>query len=234
MPALSYGRQPEAARSWFDTPAGQAVLASESAAMVRLLSGRPALPWAWFGLPAATAPMTSDGRGVTLVRDGGGFSGSLRCSLPLPLATESLGVVLLQHVIDGDDDIDGLLDECARVLIPGGMLWLAALNPWTPYRLRWTGSGLRARAPGQWQAVMRGAGFATDSLSLQWLGPHWRPDEPTQAGVAASDRLRAAFVLTASKRAHALVPPTPLRQLRWHAGGALRRDSAARTREDCR
>jgi SAM-dependent methyltransferase len=41
----------------------------------------------------------------------------------------------LQHVL-GADRVDpiALIEECARVLVPGGRLALLALNPLSPYR----------------------------------------------------------------------------------------------------
>lgn len=184
--------------------------------MARVLAIGPALPWAWLGVAAAAPPEAGSRRCLLLRRDGRGFAGTVRCALPLPIASESLGAVLLQHPLDDGIAAGALLDECERVLAPGGTLWLATLNPWSPYRGRWLGSGLRARGPGHWQVALRRAGFALDSVSLQWLGPHWRPAQG-EAGIAAADRLRAGIALTVSKRVYAVIPPKPLRALRWQA-----------------
>src|SRR5262245_15799938 len=102
MPAFAHGRQPAPALAWFGTEAGQGVLAVEAAAMARVLETAPPLPWAWFGLPAAAPPELPGRRGVVLRRQGIAFDGTVRCQLPLPLASESLGAVLLQHVFDDD------------------------------------------------------------------------------------------------------------------------------------
>lgn len=203
---------------WFETSAGRALLGVEAVAMARVLASGPALPWAWLGVAAGAAPEAGDGRrGLVLRRKGGGFAGSVRCGLPLPIASESLGAVLLQHLLDDGVAAGALLGECERLLAPGGTLWLATLNPWSPYRARWLGTGLNARHPGQWQVALRRAGFALDSVSLQWLGPRWSLARG-EAGIGAADRLRAAVALTISKRVHAAIPPRPLRNLRWQAG----------------
>jgi hypothetical protein len=224
MPARSPARQPAepgprspGALDWFDSTAGQALLGAEVGAVERMLAGCPALPWLWIGVRAA--PLPSTGRGLVLHRRDDGFGGPIRCRLPLPLASESLGAVLLQHALDDAGKADELLDECARVLTPGGALWLAALNPWTPYRARWAGAGLRARDPASWQSTLRRAGFSRVAISVQWLGPHWRtaPGSGVEAGVGATDRLRAGLAFTANKRVRALIPPAPLRKLRWQA-----------------
>ena len=205
----SAGRPSEGALAWFASTAGQGLLTVEAAAMARVLAGVPALPWCWIGLPGTAPPETSGGRGVLLRREEGvglRFGGALRCALPLPLANESFGAVLLQHALDDGSDTDALLGECERILAPGGTLWLAALNAWSPYRARWARTGLRAHVTGRWQASLRRAGFALDSVNLQWLGPRWRMDQG-DVGVGMHDWLRAGIALSVNKRVHALIPP---------------------------
>lgn len=219
MPLLLHSRQPDTPLGWFGTQAGQGLLAVEGIAMARVLAIGPALPWAWLGVAAAAPPEVPGRRGLLLRREGAGFTGSVRCALPLPLASESLGAVLLQHLLDDGVSADALLSECERVLAANGTLWLATLNPWSSYRPRWLGTGLRAHLPGHWQAALRRAGFALDSVSLQWLGPRWHPGHG-EAGIGAADRLRAGIALTVSKRVYAAIPPKPLRNLRWQAGRA--------------
>src|SRR3546814_2320618 len=51
------------------------------------------------------------------------FLSAARCRLPLPLASESIGVVVLQHVAATGRSRSELFEECARVLAPGGRLW---------------------------------------------------------------------------------------------------------------
>lgn len=203
--------------AWFGSEAGQGLLAVQEVAMARVLASWPAAPWAWLGAPGATPPDPPGGRGVLLRRNRDGFEGAVRCAVPLPFASEAMGAILLQHALDDGFEIAEVLDECARILMPGGTLWLAALNPWSPYRARWARSGLHARDPGGWQTQLRRSGFAADTVSLQWLGPHWRVAHG-DVGVGAADRLRAGIALTVNKRVHALIPPKPLRNLRWQAG----------------
>jgi len=204
MPPPPATGQPDSARAWFGSDAGLALLQSEQPTVLRALSERPALPWLWFGPVEQVARV--EGRGLRLAADHGGWSGAARCSLPLPLATESVGVVVLQHVIRPGRDGRGLFAECARVLAPGGRLWVFALNPLAPYRWRWRGNGLRASEPLTWRRRMREAGLVPEPVS-EGLGPGWKvhvSHEP-QDGPG----LRAAYAVRAEKRAW---PLTPIRQ----------------------
>lgn len=216
MPAFTYhsqpGTSPDTGLDWFRGSAGSAVLASEEDALGRVMAMCPALPWLWIGAPAAKAPDTA--RGVRLYRDGGGFCGDLRCRLPLPFASECFGVIFLQHALDDGHETQALLDECARLLAPGGRLWLATLNPWSPYRLRWTGVGLRATGAGAWQSALGRAGFSSAATRVQWVGPRWQP-RVEGSGIGFSDRFRSVLALSAGKQVQGLIPPTGVRQLRW-------------------
>ena len=142
---------------------------------------------------------------VRLHAVGSGFSGDIRCGAVFPLASESCGVVVVQHLADISAEPASLLAECARVLVPGGRLWLLVLNPLSPYRLRWRGQGPRAVEPVTWRRRLRAAGLVPDPVS-QGIGPTWAMsiNDRLQAGAG----LRAAFLLRAEKRR---IPLTPLR-----------------------
>lgn len=186
---------------------GQALLDSETACVGDALHQRRGQLALWLGPSGAAAPEGVDGFGPLRLHWGGGtFGGDLRCRLPLPLASDSCAIVIVQHPGDADGAHAALLEECARVLVAGGWLWLLALNPLSPYRLRWRGHGLRAREPVTWRKRLRAAGLAPDSLT-RGLGPVWEvaPDARMQDGVG----LRAAFLLRAEKRR---LPLTPARK----------------------
>lgn len=221
MPAFAFDRQPDAL-AWFGTTAGRALLAAEAPAIGHWLERRPAQPSLW--LAAAAEPMPAAGgetgfsRRLWVFREGALLSGDIRCRLPLPLPSETFGSVVVQHGCeDGSQD---LLSECARILAPGGRLWLLTLNPMSPYRLRWRGTQLRVRDAGGWQERLRQAGLHPLQNDDLFLGPLWR----THAGHDASTRLsghrlRAVRVLEAEKRVVALISPTPARRA-WNTGAA--------------
>ncbi|HSR64150.1 MAG TPA: hypothetical protein VLM17_00910 [Xanthomonadaceae bacterium] len=202
MPPRIAPGQPARASAWFASAAGQAVLASEAEAIRTAVAERPGQPWLWLTVGAAGAEPAE--RGLLLRASREGWRGPVRCALPLPLANESVATVVVQHAAGGRRGGD-LLDECARVLVPGGRLWLFALNPLSPYQLRWLGSRVGAAEPTLWRRRLRAAGLSPDPVS-HGLGPRWRvgvdPVPDTGPG------LRAAWMLRAEKRS---APLTPLR-----------------------
>ncbi|NYZ63991.1 methyltransferase domain-containing protein [Luteimonas deserti] len=204
MPAIFTTGQPAAASDWFATSAGRAVLDSERSLVGEALGAHPGLPWLWLspGDPGHDAA----GRGLHLVRRGDRLTGPVRCACPLPLPSEAFGAVVLQHVVGNGDE--ALLEEAARVLAPGGHLWLLVLNPLTPYRWRWRGCGIASAEPLTWRRRLRDAGLAPDAVS-RGVGPSWREQPATE--VQNGPGFRAAYALRGQKR-H--LPLTPVRQTR--------------------
>jgi SAM-dependent methyltransferase len=237
MPAAVVQRQPKppARRdapgiAWFATAAGRAVLASEADVVRQAGLERPGQPW--LCLSAGEAPAVG-APGIGLGIEGDRFEGPLRCGLPLPIASEAVGTVLVQHLGDALPDPADLFEECQRVLVPGGRLWLLALNPLAPYRWRWLREGPAAREPVAWRRRLRNAGLHPEAVS-HGLGPRWRieavPDQQHGAG------LRAAFLLRAEKRSTPLTPLRARQALRLPgtvpARGAIRESAAMNQRDD--
>ncbi|WP_246191523.1 hypothetical protein [Pseudoxanthomonas gei] len=217
MPVLQISRQPDA-MAWFETPRGLGVLAAEQDIIRAALVTRPAQqPWLWLGPAQPGSPQGPDlpARSLWLHPRGDRYAGSLQCGLPLPLPNESIGNVILQHVLD--DGRDELLDECTRVLEPGGRLWLFVLNPWSPYRARWRRSGLQPRDPQAWAMRLRALGLQPCGEGTTYLGPIWRTSAHPQA--LATRRLRASCLLEMENRTAALIPPAPVKR-QWQAGAA--------------
>jgi SAM-dependent methyltransferase len=209
MPAPSPTGQPDAATAdWFCSAAGQAILDSESDVLLAGLGERRGLPWLWLAPHDGREPARADGRGLRLIAGKDRWIGDVRCALPFPLASESIGVIALQHVLTRDAAGQALLEECARILVPGGRLVLFALNPLAPYRWRWRGAGLKSSEPLLWRRRLRLAGLEPEPLS-QGIGPSWRETPAPQPQQGAG--LRAAFLLRAEKR---VIPLTPVRQRR--------------------
>ena len=68
-------------------------------------------------IPGALGVDIAPGSGVDLVQD--------LNATPWPLADASFGAVSLNHVIEHLDDIPRTIEECARILGRGGLLWIA-------------------------------------------------------------------------------------------------------------
>lgn len=211
MPLRS--RSGQADPGWYASAAGQALLDSERALAASAFRDRPGQAWLWLApvRPARLPP----GRGLALAGGGLGWRGAVACALPLPLPSESFGTVVMQHVHGDRAEAAALVAEAARILVPGGCLWLFALNPLAPYRWRWKGSGLRAAEPLTWRRRLRSAGLQPDAVS-RGIGPSWqvRLAEVPQDGPG----LRAAYLIRSEKRTLPLTPTRARLALRLSQG----------------
>ncbi len=219
MPAFAFTRQPDAL-AWFGSDRGGPILASEHARISQALTSRTPQPWLWVSPDGAAPPQTAGvpaTRGLRLRATAAShhLAGQVRCGLPLPLPTEAMGVIVLQHVLDAGDP-QPLLQECARVLEPGGRLWLFVLNPCSPYRLRWRGAGLAPRALAQWRLQLAAAGLVAAEHVLHY-GPVWR-GVPAAPGHGPAP-FRAARLIEAEKRVAGFIPPSPMRRA-WRTAPA--------------
>lgn len=208
MPVPSLHGQPGSiqvpAAAWFASAPGRAVLDSEAGLIAEALADTRGLCWLWLA-PIRIDGMVPDARGLFLHPSGRAWAGTVRCALPLPLASESVGVAVLQHPPFQGQALAAVLQECARVLAPGGRLLLFALNPLAPYRWRWRAGGMHAVEPLTWRRRLRRSGLTPVPLS-QGVGPSWRVEPAAAVQVGAG--LRAAYLLHAQKRHW---PATPIR-----------------------
>ena len=211
MPALSHSQTPEVATQWYLLPPGFAVLESERTAVADALAAHPVvgLPWLWLS-PVADGEAPA-GRGLRLNGEGCGWRGAIICALPLPLASESLGAIVLQHLpFVTQDQRARLLEECARLLVPGGRLAVFALNPLSPYRLRLRRGRPLAEEPSGWRRGMADVGLSPEA-SAQGIGPQWSP--MASPSLQSGPGLRAAYLQRAEKRAIPLTPVRPRKTL---------------------
>src|SRR5687767_5007836 len=84
MPAFMFSRQPDAL-TWFGNGPGGRLLAVERPWVAAALKARAPQPWLWLGPAAQELSPGPSPRGVQLHRQAHGFTGSVRCDLPLPL-----------------------------------------------------------------------------------------------------------------------------------------------------
>ena len=212
MPAPVSSRQPGSSL-WFSGHPGQVLLEDERTWLAARLQARPSQPRVWLGpVPSVRESGSAFTRTVHVFPDRVGYSGSIRGSLPLPLASDCMGDVVLQH--PPAQEAGQWLEEGARVLVAGGRVWLCVFNPLSPYRLRGRGSSLRVPLLSHWRTCLQRQGLHI--VSVHCLGPTWRLR--ACGGQALSPwSLGAACVFEAEKRVGSWVPPAPVQ---WRRGAA--------------
>lgn len=197
MPAAPRPRQASVA-DWFETSAACALAQAERELLLPQLALRPSWPVLWLMPAAGWAPQRSAvARLIGLQQRAGQWRGDLVCRLPLPMAAQSVGTVVLQH--PGAGMAEALLEDVARLLLPGGVLLLAVARAQHPARLLCPGHVLWQGPAGGWRA-----GLAAHGLRLRQvhrIGPRGLKPE------------HACVVLEAEKRTVAPVGPQATRRL---------------------
>lgn len=134
-----------AAADWFATPLGRRLLEREQAYFDKAVAdvfGYNALQLGWSGvdlLRASRIPLRC--------RVDPAGSAELRADFrDLPVASNSIDLVVLPHVLEFSTDPHQILREVARVLLPEAQVAIACFNPWSLWGLRRT-FGRKARYP---------------------------------------------------------------------------------------
>ncbi len=206
MPNIYAQRQSRAA-AWFHTQEAGNVLVSGWPHFAAVCNTRPNMPVlcaSVMGKPTAFADLSLPS-GLWLSAWQDGYTGDALCHHPWPLPSESIGTIVLHHLTDVRGDREALFQDCHRVLVPGGQLFVFALNPLSPARRWWWRCGIAASEPSSLRLGLRREGFHCDTSTLGF-GPVWGNSPDTSSGRGAG--ARAAYLLHAEKRT---VPLTPIR-----------------------
>ncbi len=148
----------------------------------------------------------------------------------LPVAAESLDVVVLPHILEFTPDPHQVLREIDRTLIPEGHVIITGFNPWSLWTL-WRWIGWRRRNP-PWSGRFHSAAKVQDWLRLldfdTLLIRSFVYYPPVQHGALIRHLrlfeylgrrfqpfLGAVYVLVAKKRVVTLTPITPRWRLRY-------------------
>lgn len=126
---------PGNAAEWFSTPLGQYLLAREQPYFDKTVADIFGYNAFQLGLPQLdllrasriTSRMRLDPRG----------SADLRADFrDLPIASNSVDLLVLPHVLEFSDNPHQILREVARVLLPEAQVVIACFNPWSLWGLR--------------------------------------------------------------------------------------------------
>ena len=133
----------------------------------------------------------------------------------LPLCSASMSLVFSLHALECARDPAGLVAECARTLEPDGTMLVLALNPFSPFHLRWVRQGLQAFSAAQVARMLRSAGLEVHACRP--VGVWWRArDALVDTRTPPLPALRSSNLLIARRREHGLTPlrlqrrPVPL------------------------
>jgi len=167
-------------------------------------------------LPFDTGPLAA----LRLHARGDALGGDIVCSAKaLPVENEAFQLVFAQHIGDVQAGGNGLVEEIARVLAPGGLLLWSGFNPWSPW-LAWIhwhtrGGGAVPQTLNVDALRRRLIRSKLAPLAIDYLGGYW-PQQAALGDDAAPSRfarfmspLRGAYLLAARKQRAVLTPLRP-------------------------
>lgn len=132
-----------AAAEWFETPLGRYLLAREQAYFDRSVADVFGYNALQFGLPGTDLLRSS--RIPLRARVDLAAPADLRADFrDLPVASNSVDLVLLPHVLEFSENPHQILREVARVLLPEAQMVISCFNPWSLWGMRRAFGGKKA------------------------------------------------------------------------------------------
>ncbi len=218
-------------RAWFASPPGQRLLLAEMEQMGRVLPNLFGYHLLQVG-SLGDVDMLSASRvrnRLLLDVDGdsraSGVAASIRaCADALPVASDSVDVVVLPHLLEFDANPHEALREVERVLVPEGHLVISGFNPWSfmgLWRLAasrkrgapWNGRFLSLTRLKDWLALL---GFDIVDTETYLFCPPFSNDSVVEKlqlldtlGKRLWPYLGGAYVVVARKRVVTLTPIKP-------------------------
>jgi SAM-dependent methyltransferase len=136
----------ETLATWFDTALGRYVLEREREYFDRNVADIFGYNALQFGLPQID--LLRDSRIPSRWCIGAAGATALYADFrDLPIAANSIDLVLLPHVLEFSDDPHQILREVVRVLVPEGHVIISGFNPWSLLGLKRFAPGARAQMP---------------------------------------------------------------------------------------
>jgi SAM-dependent methyltransferase len=153
---------------------------------------------------------------------GEALAGDIVCAArALPVENEAFQLVFAQHIGDVQSGDNGLVEEIARVIAPGGLLLWSGFNPWSPWlawihwRTRGGGAVPQTLNPEALRRRLIRSGLAP--VAIDYLGTCWPrhrdavldADAPKGRFAQLLAPLRGAYLLAARKQRAVLTPLRP-------------------------
>lgn len=236
---------------WFNEPLGATLLGQEQDALAATLPGLFGYYLAQVcpsGLPAVPlADRHIKSRILVARKRPAGSDGDWLCGDPLqlPIASDSVDVVMLQHTLDFSPDPHQVLREADRILIPEGRLLVIGFNPWGLWgiwhllargrgRVPWCGRFLSQHRVQDWLSLL---GFELELARPLMFRPPLRQRALMQRllwlerlGARYWPLLPGVYVMQAVKRVSTLTPVKPAWKLRRAIIGSRAIEPTTRTR----
>jgi len=212
MPVFPPARQ-DTPLAWFATAQVQALRQAEQHCLHEQLRPFPAQPWLWLAPDVSWLPEPApEGRGIAVYRaaDSIGWHGDIRCSLPLPFPSHTFKAIVLEHV--AATELDAVLAECSRIILPGGRVWLSVLNRYSPYRSHWQRREMRPLSLARCRNRLQKEGLQV--RAVHHCGP-LIGDKNSPQRLAWLKQLRAVCILEAEKRSSAFIGPQAIKSVSW-------------------
>jgi SAM-dependent methyltransferase len=139
---MSTHTDPVELECWLDTPLGRYVATREQAAFDSIVADVFGFNALQFGLSRLDF-LASSRMPFKCRVDREGAVGLRADFRDLPIATGSVDLVLLPHVLEFSDDPHQILREVVRILMPEGQVIISGFNPWS----MWGARRVLSRAP---------------------------------------------------------------------------------------
>ncbi len=157
----------------------------------------------WIGVSGCPEAAPPGALQASLMIDGQcGFDGDARGAIDaLPFTDACASHLVLQHVLESLDDgsADALIQQCARLLKPSGVLALYGFHPHSLWRRQFAHAEvLEVRGPSHWRRALHALGFEVQRA--QRIGAAW------DGAPRLLDRFGVAYGMRAWRAGAAIIP----------------------------
>ncbi len=213
---------------WFQTPQGAAVFAAEKALVEPILEHLFGYHILQVGCSEEYSLIDASPAGQKILFSPAyrpGTKGAVANNEELPLATDSIDVVVVHHALDFTQDSHKLLREVTRVVRPGGHLLILGFNPYSSWGLwklfkrkihvPWRGRFISRRRVSDWLKLLdlhiESVQFGLHFLPLKFSRLLRHAQGMEKMGNRFNSHLGGAYAILCTKQVIPLTPIVP----RW-------------------